>query len=298
MLERNESTMLKILPCLDSEEMARSRKRELNIPRAVAASLGTSAAEAALRRHYQLPSGKQVDWEEIVNAACEGKVSIPPEADLPECGKPAHTEMRIQVANETTLCASRRLTRRGLKPLALNFANGVQPGGGFLQGARAQEEVICRSSALYKTLAGDPMYQAHWKRPLPDSSDWTIYSPDVPVFRTDEGVELERPWLLSFVTCAAPYAPTVGQPESRELLRRRIRRVLDVARAYGYETLVLGAWGCGAFGNDPNTTALDFREALGKEYSGWFSEIVFAVTDWSQDRRYLGPFREVFLQKV
>jgi uncharacterized protein (TIGR02452 family) len=286
--------MLKILPCLDSEEMTMSRKRELDIPRAVAARLGASAVEAGFRGYFQLPSGDRVDWEEPVRAAREGKVSIPPEADLPQCVSPAHTETRIQVANETTLGASHRLAECGLKPLALNFANGVYPGGGFLHGARAQEEVLCRSSALYSTLLSDPMYEAHRKRPLPDSSDWVIYSPKVPVFRTDEGTELEQPWLLSFLTCAAPFAPTVGRPESRKLLRKRIHRVLDVSRAYGYETLVLGAWGCGAFGNDPNSTAEDFREALENEYSGWFSEIVFAVTDWSPDRRYLGPFRDVF----
>ncbi len=129
---------------------------------------------------------------------------------------------------------------------------------------------------------------------MPDSTDWAIYSPDVPVFRTDAGRVLDKPWLLSFVTCAAPYAPAVGQPMSRELLRARIRRVLEIGRAYGYETLVLGAWGCGAFGNDPQHTASDFREALEAEFDGAFSEVVFAITDWSPERRYLGPFRDVF----
>jgi uncharacterized protein (TIGR02452 family) len=136
------------------------------------------------------------------------------------------------------------------RPLALNFANGIYPGGSFLSGARAQEEVLCGSSALYKTLFGDPMYEAHKKRPRKDSTDWAIYSPDVPVFRHDDGTELDRPWLLSFITCAAPYAPEVGQPESGDLLQRRIHRVLAIGQAFGYWTLVLCACGCGAFGND------------------------------------------------
>jgi uncharacterized protein (TIGR02452 family) len=155
-------------------------------------------------------------------------------------------ETRVQVTNETTLGASRCLVESGLKPLALNFANGVHPRGGFLSGARAQEEVLCRSSALYQTLAGDPMYLAHSRRPRPDSTDWAIYSPDVPVFRADDGSELWHPWLLSFLTCAALYAPAIGQPKSGDLLRRRIHRVLAIARAFGHATLVLGAWGCGA----------------------------------------------------
>ena len=138
------------------------------------------------------------------------------------------------------------------------------------------------------------MYEEHSQRCQPDSTDWAIYSPDVPVFRTDAGTALEQPWLLSFLTCAAPYAPTIGQPESGNLLQQRIYRILDIARAYGYETLILGAWGCGAFGNDPLRTACDFRQALVTEFAGSFSKIVFAITDWSAKRKYLGPFRDIF----
>jgi uncharacterized protein (TIGR02452 family) len=138
------------------------------------------------------------------------------------------------------------------------------------------------------------MYEAHRKRPRLDSSDWAIYSPNVPVFRTDAGLELEDPWLLSFITCAAPYAPTIGQPESADLLQKRIHRVLAIAKAYGYATLVLGAWGCGAFANDPHRTATDFRQALENDFSSVFSDIAFAITDWSPERKFLGPFRDIF----
>ena len=221
-------------------------------------------------------------------------MSIAPEAPLPPHHSIPFAETWIQVTNETTLGASRRLVEGGSKPLALNFANGIQPGGGFCGGARAQEEVLCRSSALYRSLVGDEMYAFHRLRPRPDSTDWAIYSPDVPVFRTDEGTALEQPWLLSILTCAAPYAPTIGRPEAADLLQHRIQRVLAVARAYGHTTLVLGAWGCGAFGNDPHRTAIDFREALEVDFNGAFREVVFAITDWSPERRFLGPFRDVF----
>jgi uncharacterized protein (TIGR02452 family) len=77
-------------------------------------------------------------------------------------------------------------------------------------------------------------------------------------------------------------------------LRRRIHRVLAIARAYGHTAIVLGAWGCGAFGNDAYRTAFDFRQALETEFNGVFSDIVFAITDWSPERRFLGPFRKVF----
>ncbi len=100
--------------------------------------------------------------------------------------------------------------------------------------------------------------------------------------------------MLFILTCAAPYAPEIGQPESGDLLEKRISRVLEIARSLGYTSMVLGAWGCGAFGNDPERTAEDFRTALETHLGRAFSDIVFAITDWSSDRRFLGPFRDVF----
>jgi uncharacterized protein (TIGR02452 family) len=264
---------LHLLPCLDSEQMAASRRQELNIPSDVAAAaLGRSAVEAAREGLYITKAGEKVAWRDAVQATCAAKLSIDPDARLPSNERMAFTETRVQVTNETTLGASLRLVERGLRPLALNFANGIHPGGGFLAGARAQEEVLCRSSALYQTLVGDPMYEEHRNRRLPDSTDWAIYSPDVPVFRRDDGTPLQHPWLLSFITCAAPYAPAIGQPQAGNLLQKRIHRVLAIARSYGHSALILGAWGCGAFANDPHRTAIDFRQALETAYSGAFSD--------------------------
>lgn len=285
---------LSVLPCLDSVEMSAARQRELDIPREVAAALGRSAVEAAISGFYFNKAGEKVDWNQLVQAACSTKRSIPPDAPLPILEHSTFPETRVQVSNETTLGTSLRLVENGLRPLALNFANGIQPGGGFLNGARAQEEVLCRSSALCRTLVDDPMYEVHRRRPQPDSTDWAIYSPDVPVFRQDDGTALDQPWLLNFITCAAPYAPAIGQPESGNLLQKRIHRVLAIAKAFGHSALVLGAWGCGAFGNDPHRTAVDFRAALENEFRGAFSDIVFAITDWSSERKFLGPFRDVF----
>ena len=200
----------------------------------------------------------------------------------------------MTIANETTLAAARALIAERHRPLALNFANGVEPSGGFLRGATAQEETLCRSSALYATLFGDPIYDFHHDNDPAASSDWAILSPDVPVFRDDVGMECNKPWALSFLTCAAPYAPAIGRTESVKLLRQRIHRVLAIARAYQYETLVLGAWGCGAFGNDPLQTAKDFRSQLEGEFTGAFARVVFAITDWSDQRRFLRPFCDVF----
>ncbi|HOD52351.1 MAG TPA: TIGR02452 family protein [Candidatus Hydrogenedentes bacterium] len=285
---------LNVLPCLDSPEVAAVRQRELVMHYDTAADLGRSAVEMARAGRYVTEMGQTVDWHDQVKAACAAKVSIQPEADLPVRQQTPFRETRVQVSNETTLQAAMRFVDSGMKPLALNFANGVCPGGGFLYGALAQEETLCRSSALYLTLIDDPMYSVHRKRPTPDSTDWVIYSPNVPVFRNDDGTALERPWLLNFVTCAAPYAPDIGQPKAGDLLAKRIHRVLAVAQAYGYSALVLGAWGCGAFENDPHRTARDFRHALEGPFAGAFSDIVFAITDWSPERRFIGPFRDAF----
>jgi len=309
-------TKLQVLPCLDSADLAAARQRELNIPRDLAADLGRSAVGAARAGLYTNPAGQKVQWDDAVRAACARKSSIAPDAPLPIYGQASFSETRIQVTNETTLGASRRLVDRGLRPLALNFANGVEPGGGFLRGARAQEECLCRSSALYQTLAGDRMYEEHARLSNMNSTDWCILSPDVPVFRLDDGTALEQPWTLSFITCAAPdnshipelmkqlaatghesdRSPLARQiaKRSSNLLQARIHRVLAVAKAFGYESLVLGAWGCGAFGNDPERTAADFRQALETDFRGAFAEVAFAITDWSPERKFLGPFRDAF----
>ena len=282
---------LTILPCLDSPALASQRKQELTISREQSASLGTSAVQIAKQGWYINSKSEKVDIHSQVQDCLSKKISIPPIFDLPK-PPPQFDETRVQVTNETTLQAGHRLP--GYKVLALNFANGVSAGGGFLHGARAQEECLCRSSSLFLTLFDDPMYAAHAVRALPDSTDWAILSPDVPIFRSDNGTPLDTPYILSFLTCAAPYAPIVGKKESATMMKSRIHRVLDIARAYDYDTLVLGAWGCGAFGNDPDATAKDFKDSLSGEFAGAFSQIVFAITDWSPERRLLGTFRDVF----
>jgi len=131
------SATLVILPCLDSAEMAAARKAEIDIPRNTAAALGRSAVKAARDGFYVTRDGQKVVWRDAVQAARAAKRSISPDAELPVITKQAVTETRIQVTNETTLGASRRLVERGLRALALNFANGAVPGGGLLNGARA-----------------------------------------------------------------------------------------------------------------------------------------------------------------
>ena len=286
--------LINCVECLDSEQLAYENRATLCLGSPLAAELGRSAIKAVRNGYYLLNDGTRTDWSDAV-AACKASVlSLPATAKLPAPSFGQLSQLtRVRVANQTTLVAARLLHQTGRRPLALNFANGIQPGGGFLIGARAQEEVLCRSSALHATLENDPMYESHRQQPVPEFSSWAILSRRVPVFRTDAGVSIPW-WPLDILTCAAPYAPRVGEQRSAQLLQLRIERVLEIAAAFGYRSLVLGAWGCGAFGNDPFRTAHDFREALQGRFSGVFEEVVFAITDWSENRRSLGPFRDTF----
>ena len=261
----------------NSAAMAAARREELDISRHNAADLGSSAVQIARDGRYQLPDGREISIARAMKAARASKVSIPPDYALSARKRTLRKSLDIELCNETTLGAARTLVDLGLRPLALNFANGIEPGGGFLNGARAQEEALCRSSGLYPTIQGDPMYAIHRRNSIEESSDWAILSPDVPVFRTDSGELLESPWLLSVLTCAAPFAPSVRQPRSGDLLEKRIVRVLEIASAHGFRDLVLGAWGCGAFGNDPRRTASDFRDALLGRFFGHFDRVQFAI---------------------
>jgi uncharacterized protein (TIGR02452 family) len=225
--------------------------------------------------------------------------SYPPGTDppAPVTGTKA---TRITVENISTMDAARRLTEAGRRPAALNFASAKSPGGGFLSGARAQEECLARSSALYACLRGNPMYAHHAARRDAMYSDYVLYSPDVPFFRDDEGNTLERPYLCSVITSPAVNAAVVlakdpgRRREVREAMRPRVGKVLAVAAAHGHDTLILGAWGCGAFGNDGADIAGLFRDALSGEFRGVFADVVFAILDWSKDHHFIGPFRAAF----
>jgi uncharacterized protein (TIGR02452 family) len=117
-----------------------------------------------------------------------------------------------------------------------------------------------------------------------------IFSPAVPVFRDDRGALLATPYPVSFLTAAAPNRGAMGKnrDDLPRLLTQRAARVLAVAAAHGQRRLVLGAWGCGVFRNDPAVVAEAFRAALA--VSPWFDHITFAVLD----RSAAAPTRAAF----
>jgi uncharacterized protein (TIGR02452 family) len=271
----------------------------MNISRTTAAELGRATAQIVEVGAYRAPSGASVDVREAVRRAVEGTRSYPPGADVPELA-PARRATRVEVRNESTLAAARRLVESGRRPVALNFASAKNPGGGFLSGARAQEESLARSSALVACLEGNPMYEFHRARHDAMYTSYAIYSPDVPVFRDDEGALLEAPYAIAFITSPAANAKVVlerdrsRREEIREAMRERVDKILSIAAHHGHDALVLGAWGCGVFGNDSREIAGLFRDALAGRFRGVFADVVFAVLDWSDERRFIGPFEEIF----
>ncbi|NLE44895.1 MAG: hypothetical protein GX620_09255 [Chloroflexi bacterium] len=94
--------MLRVLPCLDSADMATLRRLELAISQEAAAALGRSAVKADVGGYYVSDSGLRVDWRHLVDAAVSAKVGTPPDAVLPRRDSPGFLETRVQASNETT----------------------------------------------------------------------------------------------------------------------------------------------------------------------------------------------------
>jgi uncharacterized protein (TIGR02452 family) len=266
------------------------------IERDRARRLGEETVQILRARRYVVASGKEVDLEGPIHRAIEGTMAYPTGCPLPGI-EPSQRSTAITVANETTFVAA----RRGHRAVALNIASATSRGGGFLSGARAQEECLARCSGLYACLAGNPMYDFHRARRDALYSGYAIYSPDVPLFRSEDpgGNPLDEPW-RSFISCPAVnakvllhYAPERAA-EVVPAMRTRVDKVLTLAAAHGHVDLVLGAWGCGAFGNDGHSIAALFKEAFDVRFAGVFEQVVFAITDWSPEHRFIGPFEDVF----
>jgi uncharacterized protein (TIGR02452 family) len=266
--------------------------------RDAAAALGRHTLSILQARFYRAPSGRTVSLESLLAACRAGTIDYPPGTD-PSPPSTRRAETRISIENATVLDVGRRMAATGAVA-ALNFASGTHPGGGFLSGARAQEEAIARSSGLFHALDGRHMYTWHRELGDPMYSDYVIYSPGVPVFRTDEGVLLEDPWTLAILTSPAVNGSALWRfgvermNDIPDVMRGRVLKVLGVAAHHQVTRLILGAWGCGAFGLDPAMMAGLFRDALDGPFSSVFDEVVFAITDWSEEERTIGPFRRAF----
>ncbi|MFC4102124.1 TIGR02452 family protein [Paenibacillus xanthanilyticus] len=259
------------------------------------------------RQGYYEYDGRRVDF-----AAAQRQSEANSELITPEQGK-ALVEgiarlpklpqaVAYSVANEATVKAvldgsAARKTRVGV----LNFASAKNPGGGFLNGAMAQEESLAASSGLYATqLRHEAYYRANRSCPSMMYTDHAIYSPDVVFFRDERFSLLERPATASVLTLpAVNYGQVVlkgEDPETAErVMKDRMRLALAIFAHHGDRNLVLGAFGCGVFRNDPVKVAKWWRELLENEELGrFFADIRFAVLDTSKAAACLGAFERAF----
>lgn len=278
--------------------------------RTTRARIARETVEILERGWYVAPDGSRVSVADLMaHARANSRLYTPDDfaevfrlrdEQAARPGRPETTEFRV--VNCTTLAAARRLTREeGVADvLCLNFASAKNPGGGFLNGSQAQEESLARATGLYPCLTQmRAMYDANRQLDSCLYTDHMIYSPRVPVFRDDDDALLAEPYAVSVITAPAVNAGALRPGERARVeptMRGRTEKVLALAAAHRHEALVLGAWGCGVFRNDPADVARWFGHYLCDDaaFRGAFPQVVFAVLDSSPGERVLRPFAERF----
>ena len=204
----------------------------------------------------------------------------------------------------------------GNKIAVLNFASATTPGGGVRKGSSAQEEALCRVSNLYLCLTDKKLWESFYQKNRDAKNnihtDDIIYTPDVMVIKNDDYKTLQESdyFRVDVITCAAPNLREVpansfnrdgGEPiqlSDEELYKvhyKRAIKIMEVACANNVEVLILGAFGCGAFRNNPNVVAKAYKDAV-EHFRHAFKEIEFAVYCPPKDPTNYNEFRAAFNQ--
>lgn len=207
----------------------------------------------------------------------------------------------FKVRNCSTVDAILDLASEGKKDIAvLNFASAKNPGGGFINGAMAQEESLAASSCLYKTLiAHEEYYKNNRACGTMMYTHHAIYSPEVAFFRDGSFRLLPEPVTASVLTLPAV---NMGQVRLRgenvrqaaQVMRERMKLALAIFASQNCRHLILGAYGCGVFRNDPKQIAQWWKELLTEDFPESFETVVFAVLDGSAALSAIAPFQELF----
>ena len=201
---------------------------------------------------------------------------------------------KVTIVAEDSFQAAKRFEN----PLVMNFANAHKAGGGFELGATAQEEALCRCSTLIASIGSaeaKEMYRYNNLHASPLESDYMLLS-KVCVFRNEKCELLKDPFTAGVITVPAPnrigLAALTPIKKIDEAMIRRIQIMLLVAKANNYKSIVLGAWGCGAFHNNPQNVANCFKIVLEEYgYAEYFDNICFAIYG-SEDGKNITAFRE------
>jgi len=278
-------------------------------PREQRAALARETLAIVSAGRYVDDAGNDVVIAEAVRACRDATRLLMPQhiaALQPSAADSRRPATAFAVRNENTLSTLARLVDAGCRRVGvLNFASARHPGGGFERGAQAQEEALARSSALHASLVSEAAAPFYRSAPGETSclyTDRVILSPDCPVFRDADGRLLRSPVPATFLTCAAPNASALqaNEPECLprlpETFARRAAGVLAVAAHADCDALVLGAWGCGVFGNDPHLVASVFARHLcaGGAFENRFARVDFAVLDSAPDHARLRAFERAF----
>ena len=193
--------------------------------------------------------------------------------------------MNISVTNEGTVSAGKRIKEQNNYQTAiLNFADALVPGGLLLSGASTQEENICRCSNLYASLTSNKAriyYDINNASVHGVYTDSLIYSNGVLFFKDDTTYEDVHPYRLDVITCPSPSIRWTNKTNEYTTLYYRIEQIIKSAILHGVVNIVLGAWGCGAFGQNPKVVAQCFKDVLQK-YDA-FENVVFAIRSCADD---------------
>lgn len=197
----------------------------------------------------------------------------------------------VTVEDQDSIYAGLELKGAGYNPLVLNFADDVFPGGHVAMGSGAQEESLFRRTNYHQTLH-------HGTGFYPLEGTESVYSPDVTVIKNLDFILLPEFKKLSFIASPGLRHPPLTienklRPEDRTLLQNKIETIFQVGYAYGHDSLVLGALGCGAWNSPPEEVAGVFRE-VGERWNGVFRKIVYAIKK-NSDKDYIVRTRNSFL---
>lgn len=266
--------------------------------------IAENTLEILRKGFFKSPSGSTINISELQSKAeALTKVYTPQESDylIENSSFPnALNETRIEVVNKPTLEAVRDLITHGYKDvLCLNFASARNPGGGFLGGSQAQEESIARSTGLYNCqIKTSGYYETNRKEKSCIYTDYMIYSPFVPIIKDEQGNTINSKEYCAIITAPAVNRGIVKLKEPQRLtevetvMKRRIRKILAISLQNNHKSIVLGAWGCGVFQNDPQDIARYFKEVIESEYKNKFNTVVFAI--YSKNERFINPFINEF----
>ncbi|MCR8842897.1 TIGR02452 family protein [Paenibacillus sp. SC116] len=244
-----------------------------------------------MKQGYYEIKGQKVEFSSLQKYSEDNSILITPEQGMTMvrgCEPLAEGKRAEQrVAREATVKSILDFANRGISGVGvLNFASAKNPGGGFLNGAMAQEESLAASSGLYRTqLRNEEYYLANRACNTMMYTDYAIYSPDAVFFRDERFKLLEQPVTASVLTLpAVNYGQVLlkgeDSNEAKRVMKNRMRLALAIFANRGDKYLILGAYGCGVFSNNPVEVAGWWKELLEDEgYSKLFDEIVFAVLD-------------------